>query len=245
MNYQYYISAWIYKVLKDADEDYATFLHEKGYGKDGNHLYKLFCFDRLNFGKPKLWKEKKLFQIFYDDIYLKISFEVNEAATNFIKGIFLNQEFYLGDKFNGLDFSVTGVNVLPEPDSFSSGDSPVAVKYRTVTPWVVSYKEETDMYAKYLKPDHPMFIPCAIKHLSDKYNNLHETHIPESDISVAISPEYKRSGFLIKPGSRDETRIVGVLCDFTLTAPVEIHKMVWSAGLCEKSSLGFGWVEIK
>jgi CRISPR-associated endoribonuclease Cas6 len=32
MDYQYFISAWIYKVLKQADQDFASFLHEKGYG---------------------------------------------------------------------------------------------------------------------------------------------------------------------------------------------------------------------
>jgi hypothetical protein len=59
MDYQYYISAWIYKVLYQADEDFALFLHEKGYGKNDPKLYKLFCFSPLNFGKPILWKEKK------------------------------------------------------------------------------------------------------------------------------------------------------------------------------------------
>ena len=269
MDYQYYIAAWIYKVLKEADKEYATFLHEQGYGKDENHLYKLFCFDRLNFGKPKLWKEKKLFQIFNDKIFLKVSFDIDETAVNFIQGLFMNQKFYLGDIFNGIDFSVVGVNVLPEPDFSAIGEAVVdesssvvedindakktlesnnfvaCVKYRTKTPWVVSYKEETDHYAKYLRPEDPKFIPCAIKHLTEKYNSMHKKQIAASDIHMEVSHEYKRSGFLIKPGGKNETRVVGVLCDFILTAPVEIQKMIWNAGLCEKSSLGFGWVEIK
>lgn len=269
MNYQYYISAWIYKVLKEADKDYATFLHNQGYGKKESHLYKLFCFDRLNFGKPKLWKEKKLFQIFNDNIFLKVSFDIDQAAVNFIQGLFLNQEFYLGDKFNGIDFSVIGVNVLADPDfsdiakkvldkndslienikdskkTLKSGDSVVCVDYKVVTPWVVSYKEKTDHYAKYLRPENTMFIPCAINHLTEKYNTLHEKQIYASDINIEVSQDYKRSGFLIKPGSKNETRVVGILCDFTLTAPIKVHKMIWSAGLCEKSSLGFGWVEVK
>ena len=29
-----------------------------------------------------------------------------------------------------------------------------------------------------------------------------------------------------------------------LTALVEIHKMIWNAGVSEKSSSGFGWIEI-
>jgi CRISPR-associated endoribonuclease Cas6 len=49
----------------------------------------------------------------------------------------------------------------------------------------------------------------------------------------------------VKPGTRDETRVVGNLFDFKLHAPVEIHRMIWNAGVSEKSSSGFGWVEVK
>ncbi len=45
------------------------------------------------------------------------------------------------------------------------------------------------------------------------------------------------------PGTKDESRIVGNLCRFKLIAPIEVHQMIWSAGICEKSSSGFGWVE--
>jgi len=134
MDYQYYISAWIYKVLKQADRDFAAFLHEKGYGQSETKLYKLFCFSHLNFGKPRLWKEKKLFEILEHKIGLQISFDVPEAALLFIKGLFMSQEFYLGDKFNGIDFTVTGIEALPEP-VFSE-----TMRYRLETPWVISYK---------------------------------------------------------------------------------------------------------
>lgn len=59
MDYQYYLSAWIYKVLKQADSDFASFLHEKGYGQSETKLYKLFCF-ASGFWKTKMWKEKLL-----------------------------------------------------------------------------------------------------------------------------------------------------------------------------------------
>ncbi|MDY0286030.1 MAG: CRISPR-associated endoribonuclease Cas6, partial [Bacteroidales bacterium] len=50
MDYPYYISAWIYKVLLQADTDFAQFLHEQGYGQSESKRYKLFCFSRLDFG---------------------------------------------------------------------------------------------------------------------------------------------------------------------------------------------------
>lgn len=238
MNYQYYISAWIYKVLRNADQDFADFLHEEGYGQSETKLYKLFCFSRLNFGKPKLWKDKKLFEISKHEIKLQISFDVKQAATTFIKGLFMDQEFYIGDKFNGIDFKVSNVTALQEPELTET------MRYRLQTPWVVSFKSEEDKHPQYLSPDDVMFEELTIKHIVEKYNN---TRCPESitpeQVRIERLTDYKRSGFVMKPGTREQSRIIGNLFEFELVAPVEIHDMIWSAGICEKSSSGFGWLE--
>ncbi len=237
MDYQYYISAWVYKVLRQADEEFADFLHEKGYGTNPKRLYKLFCFDRLNFGKPTLWKEQKLFEISKHDISLQLSFDVEDAATNFIKGLFMNQEFYLGSRFNGIDFKVVAVEALAMP-KFDTSEH-----YKTVTPWVISIKEEGRKHATYLKPDSERFIPQAIKHIVDKFNyTQNKQTINYDDVSLQIESEYKRKGYVIRPGTKDEHKIVGNLCEFRLSAPIEVHEMIWNTGVCEKSSGGFGWV---
>ena len=257
MDYQYYISAWIYKVLKQADRDFAAFLHEKGYGQSETKLYKLFCFSQMNFGKPKLWKEKKLFEISAHKIGLRISFDVSEAALLFIKGLFMNQEFYLGDKFNGIDFTVTNIEALPVP-IFSE-----TMCYRLQTPWVVSYKTKNDKYPKYLSPYEKGFCELSVKHIAEKYTNTKKKKITPDDLIFRLyngkgpdgtpifrEPEpatwlkeskyWKRQGFLIKPGTKEESRVVGNLFSFELTAPIEVHRMIWDAGISEKSSEGFG-----
>lgn len=43
INYQYPLSAAIYKILQKGDSEYAQFLHEEGYGKG----YKFFTFSDL------------------------------------------------------------------------------------------------------------------------------------------------------------------------------------------------------
>lgn len=240
MDYQYYISAWIYKVLNQADKEFAQFLHQKGYGGDGeSKLYKLFCFSRLNFGKPGLWKEKRLFEIREHEIHLQVSFDVPEAATNFIKGLFMSQEFYLGDKFNGIDFKVAKVEALPEPVFAETRN------YRLQTPWVVSYMSDEDRYPQYLSPKDDLYEQLVIKHLAEKFNNTRQgKNISPEQIRFRRISDYKRAGYVMKPGTRGETRVIGNLFGFELTAPVEVHRMIWNAGVSEKSSSGFGWVEM-
>lgn len=239
MDYQYYISAWIYKVLKQADAGFATFLHEQGYGQSETKLYKLFCFSRLNFGKPQLWKERKLFEISAHEITLQISFDIQEAASNFIKGLFMSQEFYLGDKFNGINFKVSSVEALPEPDFKET------MCYRLQSPWVVSWQEESDKHPQYLSPDNEQFVPLAVKHIVEKYNNTRtEEKLTAEQLNLKITSDFKRSGFIIKPHTKEQTRIVGNLFDFELTAPIAVHQMIWNTGVSEKSANGFGWVEV-
>ncbi len=236
MDYQYYISAWIYKVLKQADADFADFLHKKGYGTSINKLYKLFTFSRLNFGKPILHKERKLFEINNQNIYLKVAFDVNDIASNFMKGLFKQQELYLGDKFNGIELMVTSVETLSEPEF-----KPL-MKYKLHSPWVVSVKNENDKYATYLSPNNPNFKSLAIKHISEKYESTHNKKAKE--IILNITTESKRAGFLIKPGTKEESRIIGNLFEFELNAQIKIHQMIWNAGISEKSAIGFGWIEV-
>ncbi|MCF8358638.1 MAG: CRISPR-associated endoribonuclease Cas6 [Prolixibacteraceae bacterium] len=239
MDYQYYISAWIYKVLKQADKPFADFLHNKGYG-DQNKLYKLFCFSRLNFGKPKMWKEGKLFEIAANELKLKLSFDVSEAAANFIKGLFMQQEFFLGNRFNGIDLKVTAVEALPEPQ-FGT-----LQHYRFITPCVVSIKTANNPLPQYLMPDNKEFdYPTLLKkHWTEKLSNTRQTNIENGEINLHIEKTYRKSGYVIKPGTPEQTRVIGSLFDFSLEAPLPVHQLIWNAGACEKSSSGFGWVEM-
>ena len=239
MDYQYFISAWIYKVLKSADREFAQFLHDKGYGKSDVKLYKLFCFSKLDFGKPIMWKERSLFEITTREVSLKVSFDVPEAASNFIKGLFMTQHFYLGDKFNGIDLTISKVESLPDPDISET------MSYKLETPWVISYKQEGRKQPKYLSPEDSMFTALAAKHLTEKYRSTREENIDEDQVVLKMdSNHFKRAGYLIKNETPEQTRVIGNIFDFQLTAPVNLHKMIWSAGISEKSSLGFGWVEM-
>lgn len=241
VNYQYYISAWVYKVLASADAKFATFLHNEGYGQSTSHSFKLFSFDKLKFSHFTLWKEQQVFEI-QGPLYLYIGFHLEDTAQHFMKGLFLNQADYLGDKFHQIDFEVTKVDQLSQPDFQETSH------YRLQTPWVVAYKSDRDKYAQFLSPKDPSFVPLAIKHIVGKYNETLSSpqdriELNEVQLEVIPSTHDKKQGYLIKPHSPDETRVIGYLCDCVVKAPRPIHELIWNAGICEKSSMGFGWVQ--
>ena len=239
MDYQYYLSAWIYKVIGKADPEFSTFLHSEGYTV-GNKRFKLFTYSPLNFGRPTLWKEKSLFEIHTDQLYLCVSFHLAQAAEKFIIGLFNNQEVYVGDQFNGLDLVVTKVERLPEPTLNST------MSYRAVSPVVISLRSENSKYAQYLSPVENNYIDLLRQNLCNKYDSIPNVDPLSKDMSFEfkLNSEPKSKLVTVKPYTTEQSKVRGFVFDFTLTCPMEIHRLILSSGIGEKNSMGFGWVEV-
>ncbi len=238
MDYQYYLSAWIYKVIGQADSEFSAFLHSQGY-LNGHKSFKLFGYSPLSFGKPVLWKEKSLFEIQENQLSVNISFYMAEAAEKFIIGLFNNQQLYIGDRFNGLDLTVSSVERLP---AFDTGET---VAYRAISPVVVSILPEGKKYPEYLNPENESYEALLRQNLANKYNSI-TGNIPIETISpfrfkLQSSPRSKL--ITIKPYTPEQSKVRGFLFDFTLSCPVEIHQLILATGIGEKNSMGFGWVE--
>lgn len=52
-NYQYEQSAVIYRILAQADTQYASWLHENGYLLNGSKRFKLFCYSPFIFERVR------------------------------------------------------------------------------------------------------------------------------------------------------------------------------------------------
>ncbi|HHU98485.1 MAG TPA: CRISPR-associated endoribonuclease Cas6 [Bacteroidales bacterium] len=239
MDYQYYLSAWIYKVIGKADREFSRFLHSEGY-TDGNKRFKLFCYSPLSFEKHVLWKERALFEIRSDSLSMMISFFIPEAAGHFIEGLFVDQEVYIGDKFNGLDLAVTRVERLHE------GNHKGIVKYKALSPIVISYHYKEGKYSRYLSPDDEGYFEMVKNNLVQKVKVTHGLNELSENIGFIPEPGKTPKSKLvtIKPFTREESRVRGFLYEFSLNAPAEIHHLIQSAGFGEKNSMGFGWVEV-
>jgi len=238
MDYQYYLSAWIYKVIGQADPEFSDFLHSQGY-LYGHKSFKLFGYSPLSFGKPVLWKEKSLFEVQENQLSVNISFHLAEAAEKFIIGLFNNQQVYVGDRFNGIDLTVVGVDRL----AVSNGRETVA--YGATWHVVASILPEGKKYADYLNPENESYEALLRQNLVNKYNAI-SGNVPIETISrfrfeLKSSPRSKL--ITIKPYTPEQSKVRGYVFDFTLTCPLEIQQLIEGSGLGEKNSMGFGWVE--
>jgi CRISPR-associated endoribonuclease Cas6 len=239
MDYQYYLSAWIYKVIGQADPEFSNFLHSQGF-LNGQKSFKLFGYSPLAFGKPVLWKEKSLFEIQENQLSVNISFQLAEAAEKFIIGLFNNQQLYIGDRFNGLDLQVSSVERLPENIQAET------TRYRALSPVVVSILPEGKKYPDYLSPEADLYEDLLRQNLVNKFNSI-PGNVPIETIApfrfgLQSSPRSKL--VTIKPYTPEQSKVRGFVFDFTLTCPIEIHQLIEGSQVGEKNSMGFGWVEV-
>lgn len=238
IDYQYYLSAWIYKAIAQADPEFSSFLHAQGY-TSGNKRFKLFCYSPLNFGKPILWKEKALFEIHSDELSAHVSFHLAEAAEKFIIGLFNNQQVFIGDRFNGIDLAVKHIERLAEPELTET------MGYKAYSPVVVSYKEPNrQVYAQYLPPVANEYEKFLKENLVGKINSLPDPPpLPDDfEFRFKLLGVPKSKLVTVKPYTPEQSKIRGFTFGFTLTCPIEIHQLILSTGIGEKNSMGFGWV---
>jgi len=249
---QYFLSAWIYKVIANADKDFARFLHNHGYAL-GNKQFKLFCYSPLLFEKYKIWKKKALIEVLSKQSVFQVSFCLNEAAEKFIIGLFNHQQFYLGDIFNGIDFSVAQIERLPDLIHHSDDlharhtiTNSLTKNYQAKSPVVISFKAENEKYARYLSPEEEGYGELVKQHLMQKYQTVPGVKpLPgNTEIKFILKSQPKSKLITIKPHTPQQSKVRGFLYRFSLTAPEEVHNLILNAGFGEKNAQGFGWVEM-
>lgn len=245
VNHNSYISSWIYKRIAEADAAFAEFLHSQGYG-EGNKHFKFFNFAPLDFKPYKPHWDRGVFELMGNEMSLEVSFYLPEIAEPFIKGLFKNNEVFIGDRINGVHANVREVQVLPYPEFKEK------MRYHIVSPCCIRRPaNESEKYSQYLHPQDQEFIPRLVQNLKNKYHAV--PNIPavagtddELSIRVKIPDQKLRSKLLtVKAMTEAENKIRGWLFHCEVTAPVEVQEFIWNVGLGEKGSLGFGMVGIR
>jgi CRISPR-associated endoribonuclease Cas6 len=239
VNYQYPVSAWIYKVINKSNSEFAEWLHSHGY-TDGNKQFRLFNFSHLQTKNAKV-KNDRLF-IHDHEMILFISFYPIEAMEHFITGLFKDQVFSIGDKKSGAAFHVQTIERIPEPQFMPE------TTFKTLSPVIISHKTaENQKYAEYKHPKDEEYGQLLINNLFAKHNTFYTI----KDKTKYLDPEQHHCQFklvtepkqkliTIKAGTPQESKLKGFLYQFSLEAPEQLLRFGYYAGFGEKNSLGFG-----
>lgn len=111
INYQYPLSACIYKIIERADAAYSLFLHNQGHHSPGRlKSFKLFTFSNLSMPCRRI--DDRL-QIQSNQAEMQIAFHIPETAEKFVIGIFKDQRVEIADKYSKAAFTVSQVEALP------------------------------------------------------------------------------------------------------------------------------------
>ncbi|UJP63460.1 CRISPR-associated endoribonuclease Cas6 [Mongoliitalea daihaiensis] len=243
INYQYELSSVIYKIINNSDSDFAKFLHETGYSVKGNS-FKLFTFSQIKFDKSKVYTSEQRIEHQGEFAYFFISFLVDKAAEEFVKGLFIYQKISIGDKISRVDFEVVGIEGCTPP-VFQE-----RMNYRCISPLLIKQKR-ADGGENYLEPEHALYKEILIQNLCNKALafalTIEHKFLTESipACELVVNGKIYKKGIRIKQHTQMASHLIGYMFEFELTAPLELHEIGFYAGFGHLGSQGFGCVEVK
>lgn len=244
-NYQYPLSACIYKILAEADSAYATFLHDTGYRLQGLKSFKLFTFSDISI--PFKANADRM-MCTGNEASLTVCFHLPQPSETFIKGLFMNREIEIADKKSRAVFTISSVQALPELFPQAKDDELLEVVLRPASPMVCAVKNEKNYY-DFLSPDDPRFIPAFIHHWKEKIKAAYAVEEVTTPLIATIQqmkqPPKPRK-ITIKEGTPQQTEIRGfVNFKIKVIAPKQYIQLLLNVGDGVYTSLGMGCVEVE
>ena len=244
INYQYELSSAIYKVIDRADGDFSKFLHEEGYVAFGKR-FRLFTFSRIEFQGFKVIPEAGRISHFGNTASFTISFLIDKAAEEFIRGLFMAQELIIGDKISQVHYTVTAIEAVAPPHFIET------MQYRSKSPLFVRRKR-ADGGEDYLHPDDSDYGILLIQNLISKSKAFALSTGDDQEFK-AVLPDFSfrplgkihKNGVKIKQLTAQQSMLIGYMFEFEFKAPVELQEIGYTAGFGHLGSQGFGSVEVK
>ncbi len=245
INYQYELSSAIYRIVDQADSEFAEFLHYEGYRANGRP-FRLFTFSRLFFRGFKVLPESGRIEHYGREVRFEVSFLVDRIAEEFIKGLFMHQELFLGDKISGTTYQVQRIEAV---------DTPVfqpTMEYRCLSPVLIKRKRATGG-EDYLNPADTGYAELLLENLLSKSLALSTVSCEGGEglsgerpaLDLNVTGKVYKNGVMIKQLTPQQTKLIGYSYEFELTAPVELHEIGYYAGFGHLGSQGFGCVGVK
>lgn len=242
LNYQYPVSSWIYKVLGNADEEFASLLHELGYRLENGKTFKFFTFSQIGFPQHtwKIIPKSDRMLVWARKGWITVSFHLPEQTEKFIMGLFKQQNAFIGDKLSGIKMQVESVETLKT--NLPEGE---VIKIKTLTPIVLGLNIEGKKNEQYVPPIHSDYKRVFLQNLVEKFAATGGNGIDINNLDFNITKLYSRTNLqTIKADTPAETKVKGYFYEFELQAPRKIIELGLNAGFGSMNSLGFGFGEV-
>lgn len=251
INYNYQFSAAIYLLLKFGSPEFSQFLHDQGYKID-NKNFKLFTF------ALKLWKYEILTNSNFSGSHFKLlspyvdliisSPMVDTFIKNFVIGTFEKQKIFIVYPEYVTKFLIKEVELIPDPQFTNE------MNFRLLNPIVLStmVNRNGKLSPYYFRINDDGLIENLKQNLLRKYSLLNNQELVLNNFEFEFDQDYikKRNGVVSKlitiaEGSKYESKIKGIMCDFKIKTSPELIKVGYECGFGGKNSMGFGFVEVQ
>lgn len=231
LNYNYYLTSLIYRLLSQHDEDFSSMLHDRGYVV-GNKKFKLFVFSRF---MPESYSIEGQYMLIKPG---KCRLYINSPVERFIECLG-NSLLKNGSVRIDRDEYIVNNVYLKDNTSFD-----YETEFRTLSPIVVTTAMETE---EGLKPrtvyiDEPKFIDNIKNNLLKKYFLVHGKLPVNMSIDIEFDQEYLRTkpkGTLI---NFKGITLKGFIAPFKMRCSEDIKKIAVDCGLGENNSIGMGYI---
>lgn len=242
INYQYPLSAALYKIIAKGDAQYAAFLHENGYGK----RLKLFTFSDISC-PFKIERDRLLLQS--EEVGFWISFYLPQATETFIKGLFLSEQVEIADKRTQAVFTVRSVESIPDTLQQYKENEIINIVAEPLSPIVCGIQNEKRNYI-FLNPDDPRFRESTVYNWRSKIVACFDEATALSALLmvevVPIKKPFKSRLITIKGGTPAETKIRGWMnFELAITAEKRFLELLLGAGVGINNAMGMGCVRAR
>ncbi|QSZ27498.1 CRISPR-associated endoribonuclease Cas6 [Aceticella autotrophica] len=231
LNYNYFLSAWIYNTLQKANKEYADELHSKGYSY-GKKIFKLFTFSQLRCKNIKIIGENIKFM---NRTFLYIASPKKEFILNFVKEILENNLLILQD----YKFRIESVEVEKEPFFEKENRFICLSPIVTSTAVVIEGKRKSVNLPLY----DDRFVENLKNNLIEKYFIIYKTLPDNINIKINFDMNYYNKNPQGKRIKYKNVFIKGYMVPFSMSGNAEMIKVAYNCGIGEKNSGGFGMIQ--
>ncbi len=240
INYQYPLSAALYRIIAKGNAEYASFLHETGYGKG----FKFFSFSQIH--SPFKIVGSRM-QLTHDFLYFYVSFHLPQAMESFVKGLFKSEEIVIADKESKGIFKVKSITSIQNPLQDYKDTQIVNITLKPDAPLVSGIKNENGHYT-FLAPTETEFIEALLYNWRQKITTAYDAVTGSGALLLMELDNIAKAKsrlITIKAATKAETKVRGWMnFELQITAEKRFVELLLNAGIGLYNAQGFGFLNV-